>query len=108
MMTREQANALAAFLRTIRPAWDHLATYHTLGELRHRDIADVAYAAIRTAQDTTKRTPKAIAWAGDHWPTARPTTTVTRTTACTRPGHEGYLAHNCPACKQDAAGIGAP
>ena len=35
-------------------------------------------------------------------------TPLTTENACKVSGHEGYLAHNCSACKQDRAGMGRP
>ena len=68
MITREQAGAIAALVRTVRPAWDQLAIMATIGELQDRDPADAAHAAIRAAQDPAAKTPKAIAF-GDYWRT---------------------------------------
>lgn len=100
---REQAGTLAALIRTIRPAWDQLATMNALEQLlQHRDLADVAYGAIRTAQDPEARTPRALAFTDrDHWQRTRVTPRSPRQDeTCTKPGHSGWAA-NCPQCRAD-------
>lgn len=102
-LTREQAGTLAALLRTIRPAWDELVTINTLAELRDRDLADVAYGAIRTAQDPDARTPRALAFTDrDHWQrTTRQTPRSPKADeTCPVDGHSGWAA-NCPQCRAD-------
>lgn len=46
---------------------------------------------------------------GGRWrkrPAAAPPTSLNSSNSCRVPGHDGYLARNCPACKHDRAGIG--
>ena len=103
MITREQAGALATLLRTIRPAWDQLATINALGQHQGRDLADLAYAAIRTAQDPDSRTPAALGFTDrDHWQrTARTTPRSPKADeTCPVDGHSGWAA-NCPQCRAD-------
>jgi hypothetical protein len=76
MITRPEADYLAALIRIHRPHWDHLVIMDNLilvGE--HRDLADVAHAAIRTAQDPAMLTPQALKFVDSpHWrPTVRET-----------------------------------
>lgn len=65
---RPEAFALAQLIRRIRPAWDELATINVLADMAGRDLADVAHAAIRTAQDPTMLTPQALKFVDSpHW-----------------------------------------
>jgi len=68
---RVEAAALAGLCRAIRPKWDELKTIEVLDTLAAQGLplAEVAYAAIKTAQDPTRATPTAIAFDGEHWPT---------------------------------------
>ena len=107
MITREQAALLAGLIRTIRPAWDELATINTLGEAKDRgDLATIAFAAIRTAQDDTCKTPKAIGFDSDHWRKPEPSPfSPTSRRSCNKAGHESYFAHNCGACRADSIAV---
>lgn len=110
MMTKleqRQAQALAAFINTLRPDWDATGVYAALGKAR--DLADapsLAIAAIRAAATPTNRTPAVIAMQGDHWTTttvtSTPTTGGAKQAKCDVYGHEGYPAVNCPGCRADA------
>lgn len=69
-VSREQAAAVASLLRSIRPAWDELATAHSVAEASkvHADLADLVHGCIRTAQDSAARTPAALTFADSpHW-----------------------------------------
>lgn len=107
-VTREQAAILATLLRTIRPAWDELAIIQSIGQVRDRDLAHVAAAAIRTATNADARTPKAIAFTdSDAWQHDRPAETYRspRTSEqCRRPGHSGW-ATNCAQCASERKGV---
>lgn len=83
MITREQAGALAALARTIRPAWDQLATMNAILEVSRFDLADITYAVTCCAQDPAMQTPAAITFTGSqHWrPTIRDTETAEQRTA---------------------------
>ena len=72
---RTEAFALTQLIRRIRPAWDELACINILETLASRDLADVAHAAIRTAQDPAMLTPQALKFVDSpHWrPTVRDT-----------------------------------
>ena len=70
MITRQEAVALTELVRTQRAGWDALATINVLTTLTG-DLADIAYCAIRTAQDPTMRTPVALRWEDN--PHKRPT-----------------------------------
>jgi hypothetical protein len=72
MISRPEADHIAGLLRTIRPHWDHLAIMTVLTSV-DADLADIAYAAIRTAQDPAMRTPQSLAFTdSQHWrPTVR-------------------------------------
>jgi hypothetical protein len=74
MISREQTGALVALIRAIRPAWDSRAIRPVLEQLADgHDLAELAAAAIRTAEDPTMRTPTAITFDGDHWTTGSTT-----------------------------------
>ncbi|RCK68285.1 hypothetical protein DT076_16695 [Desertihabitans brevis] len=101
--SRQHAAALAELLRLIRPSWDALATINALHDVADRPLADVARAAILTAQDHDARTPRAITFTdSDHWRSltadARPQP-VRRTEQC--PRHEGGTAGRCPMCRSE-------
>ena len=72
MITREELGALTLLVQAIRPAWDTRAIRPVLDEIANRhafngDLALLAWAAIRTAQNHDMRSPAAIAFDGDHW-----------------------------------------
>lgn len=70
MMTinREQAHALAALVRTIRPDWDERGTVKALSDAREMGSpVEVCIAALRAADCATNRTPAVIAMKGPHW-----------------------------------------
>ena len=74
-ITREQAHALAALVRTIRPDWDERGTVKALSDAREMGTpVEVCIAALRAADCATNRTPAVIAMKGSHWsaPTAQP------------------------------------
>lgn len=77
MTTRAQANLLAQLARTIRPSWDELHATDVIAAVNlleiNADLADLAHAVIRCAENRTMRTPGAIALTdADHWrPTVR-------------------------------------
>jgi len=66
MITQDQADQLAKLVRTIRPAWDHVATVRTLltigGSL---DLAALTAHAVAVANNPDSRTPKALTFATD-------------------------------------------
>ena len=102
MITREQAGA-AALARTIRPAWDQLATLNAIAEVARHDLADVAHAVIRCAQDQTMKTPAAIGFLeGPHWrPTLRIGETVEQIEQRTTDALSyATAAGNCPHCDE--------
>lgn len=105
-INRETAGAIAALLRTIRPAWDQLATLNAVHEASRtrRDLATLAAGAVRIAQDPTNRTPTSLRYA-EAWsraaavPTSRGSGRVNE--SCRVPGHDGYPADNCGGCRAD-------
>lgn len=109
MMTKldqRQAQALAAFVNTLRPDWDAQGIYVALGKARDLgDPATVAVAAIRAAATPTNRTPAVIPMQGHHWTTtssSSPTVGAGREPRCDVYGHDGYPARNCAGCRADA------
>jgi hypothetical protein len=109
MMTRSQAENIAALVAAIRLDWDTAGVLAVLRKLADRDLADVARAAITAATDPRNRTPAVIALAGPHWPTAARREWVAPppprlSERC--PTHLGHL-DNCPGCRADQiAGAG--
>lgn len=107
MMTKldqRQAQALAAFVNTLRPDWDAQGIYVALGKARDLgDPATVAVAAIRAAATPTNRTPAVIPMQGHHWTTtsSSPTVGAGREPRCDVYGHDGYPARNCAGCRAD-------
>jgi hypothetical protein len=99
MITREQIGALVVLVQAIRPAWDSRAIRPVLERLApEHDLAELAWAAIRTAEDPTKRTPAAIAWEGDHW-RAMPSTGLTVTQRAERDEHLHLRAQEIAECR---------
>jgi hypothetical protein len=106
-VNREQAVFIAELVHTIRPAWDTRAILAALKATEHRDLADVAHAAIRIAQDDKIRKPIVISMDGEHWrPTIRDDASVRPTSRdqCTKPGHSSW-ATNCAQCRSEAIAI---
>ncbi len=67
-LTKQRAQALAAYLHLLRPDWDEPGTVHALGMARDRgDAYLISVAAIRCAGDPSNRTPAIIALDGQHW-----------------------------------------
>ena len=67
-MTKEQAVALAKFLRMLRPGWDEAGIVTALGNARLMGTAgDLAIAALAAAGEAKNRTPAVIAMPGPHW-----------------------------------------
>ena len=75
MMTinRDQAYALAALLRTIRPDWDERGIVKALSDAREMGSpVEVCIAALKAADCATNRTPAVIAMKGAHWSAPTP------------------------------------
>lgn len=68
LMTKDQAQRLAAFLHSIRTDWDPAGIVHALGVARGRGSVDaLAVAAVRAAVEPLNRTPAVIGQSGPHW-----------------------------------------
>jgi hypothetical protein len=108
MMTRKQAEAIAALVHLLREDWDARGVLAALVALKDHDApAFVAIAAVTAAMDRTNRTPAVIPLAGKHWTTARPEDHVPtvgpgKERRC--PDHEFELARNCRWCRADSLG----
>ena len=95
-MTGPQAEALAAFLVSLRPgqrAWTKAAVYGALtdaAEARTRDTEALTIAALRAALDPKVVTPSVIAMDGRHWEATRPETP--------RLGAVTDITDRCPRC----------
>lgn len=104
-ITQRQAQALAAFIATIRDDWDPAGIYAALGQARDRGTTvELAHAAITAASTPTNRTPAVIALAGPHWTTATPTVTpIPGPGTSERCPVDGHLdaATSCRACRAE-------
>lgn len=64
MITQDQADQLAKLVRTVRPAWDHVATVRTLLTIGgSMDLAALTAHAVAVANNPDSRTPKALTFA---------------------------------------------
>lgn len=118
-ITQDQAQALAGFLATLRPAdapWDTPGIVAALGRARARsDAAGLAIAAIRAAAEPTNRTPAIIGFDGNHWrdnPQQTTTAAASGKTTATGyrhpprtteecPRHIGQYAASCASCRSE-------
>lgn len=67
-ISRDQAYALAALVRTLRPDWEERGTVKAISDARTMGTpAEVCIATIKAANVTTNRTPAVIAMPGKHW-----------------------------------------
>lgn len=67
-ISREQAEALADFITTIRTDWNARGIVKALSDAREKaGAAELARAAIKAAATPTNRTPAVIPLPGAHW-----------------------------------------
>lgn len=107
MPTADEIARIAAAMNAVRPDWrtSSLVTFLT----RHhanRPYRDLAVAAMAVATDERTQTPQLLNQHGPWWvaaQTAAGQVTDHRFARCPEPGHSSYPAHNCGACKADAA-----
>lgn len=105
MMTKQQAEIITELVRTVRGDWDAQGVMAALANCRHRDVAEIARAAVRAAAMPTNRTPAVIAMDGDHWQ-ARTLATVgpvRREDMCTI--HDGGYRDRCAGCAADSKAL---
>ena len=107
---RDQAQALAALIATLRPDWQPPGILKALSDARTRGTAwDLAHAALYAAQDPSVRTPAVIALPGDHWRgRSLGDGTPIHYPRCPEPGHTSYRADNCGACRAERLEATAP
>ena len=65
--TRVQAEALATFVRLLRPDWDHPGIVHAIGRCQREAISETAVALIRLAENGQAKTPALLPEPGRHW-----------------------------------------
>ena len=65
--TRVQAEALATFVRLLRPDWDHPGIVHAIGRCQREALPEVAVALIRLAENGQAKTPALLPEPGRHW-----------------------------------------
>ncbi|WP_102508142.1 hypothetical protein [Sanguibacter massiliensis] len=109
-ITRDQAQALAALIATMRPDWQTPGILKALSDARARGTGwDLAHAALYAAQDPSVRTPAVIALPGDHWRgRAIGDGTPLHFDRCPEPGHGSYRVDNCGACRSETLEATAP
>ena len=65
--TRVQAEALATFVRQLRPDWDHPGIVAAIGRCKREPLSEVAVALIRLAENGQANTPGLLPEPGRHW-----------------------------------------
>lgn len=65
--TRVQAEALATFVRQLRPDWDHPGIVHAIGRCQREPLSEIAVALIRLAENGQAKTPALLPEPGRHW-----------------------------------------
>ncbi len=65
--TRVQAEALATFVRQLRPDWDHPGIVAAIGRCTREPLSEVAVALIRLAENGQAKTPALLPEPGRHW-----------------------------------------
>lgn len=105
-ITKDQAQALAALVATLRPDWDAQGVMAALSKARDRGNAyELAHAAIAAAATPTNRTPAVIGMAGAHWeppaPAAPSQVPPAGMPRCAAYGHDHETAHNCRTCRAE-------
>ena len=65
--TRVQAEALATFVRQLRPDWDHPGIVAAIGRCKREPLSEVAVALIRLAENGQAKTPALLPEPGRHW-----------------------------------------
>ena len=76
--------------------WDQRGVAAAMAEVQHREPHEVFAAACRLAADPKVRTPKVLAFEGEHWQQPKPVETDRSITA--------YRGPRCRACGRDRAG----
>lgn len=107
MMTKPQADAIAAAVHAVRPDWDTTGVLAALARARERaEPWQVAAAALIAAGNPDNRTPGVIPLAGGHWTAIVVERHVDHRTEPRCEEHPHELAWNCRCCRADE--IGAP
>ena len=102
--TRVQAEALATFVRQLRPDWDHPGIVHAIGRCQREPLSEIAVALIRLAENGQAKTPALLPEPGRHWTRAAlddtPAGPNTRNLDhC--PIHPGHERRDCRPCRDD-------
>ena len=102
--TRVQAEALATFVRQLRPDWDHPGIVAAIGRCKREPLSEVAVALIRLAENGQAKTPALLPEPGRHWNRAaiddRPAGPALRNLDLC-PEH-GNPRRDCLDCRRDA------
>lgn len=64
---RTDAEALATFVRRLRPDWNQAGTVHAISQCRDGALSEIAVALIRLAEDGSVKTPSLLTSPGRHW-----------------------------------------
>lgn len=68
MMTKNQGQALAAFIHELRNEWDAPGIVAQLAKCQHLNAYEVAHALLRLAENPAAKTPGALTvTGGEHW-----------------------------------------
>lgn len=105
MMKKDQGQAIAALMHTLRPDWDVTGCLSVLADLKHRDAHDVGMAAIRLCATPEAKSPGALRnQQGPQWTervsAPEPMRPPRKTEDC--PKHPGNWAGTCPGCAADS------
>ncbi len=98
---RVEAEALATFVRQLRPDWDHPGIVAAIGRCKREPLSEIAVALIRLAENGRARTPALLPGHGRHWANASiddgpaGPNLVRRDTCWTHPGQDRAT---CPDC----------
>jgi hypothetical protein len=102
--TRVQAEALATFVRQLRPDWDHPGIVHAIGRCHREALSEIAVALIRLAENGQAKTPALLPEPGRHWTRAAlddtPAGPNTRNLDMC-PIHPGHERRDCRPCRDD-------
>ena len=98
MITRTQAEALAAFVTRVRTDWSAAGVIAACEKVRDADTLDIARALVNLAADRTALTPALIAKPGPWWrnPAGENVAPPRHTIACYRHPDQDVP---CPTCR---------
>jgi hypothetical protein len=103
MMTKNQGQALAAFVAQMRDDWDAPGILAQLAKVAHLNAYEVSHALLRLAENSAAKTPGALTMTtGEHWrekSRASSSHPLRKGDFCR--SHPGQSAANCGGCNAD-------